>query len=280
MADIINPIIIGGDNKLPLFINNKLEELTAEDIAIVGEVTNIRSYAFYNLTNLKKVTLPPQTLRIDVSAFQGCSNLTEVTNIENVTSIGGYAFNSCAKLEGVFLNNNCSVGERVFGGCQSLKKLKFGKINTTISQYVLQGSTIGKFEINEGVIGTNTTFYQANINKCILPTTLTTITNGFSNLNRITNLIIKAETPPTLSNTNQITNITRAFVSTNHITDYQTAENWSTIAGKFYPLIATYEDLANVTDHQYACVKGNDLGIEDDNNYKVYQYIDGAWYEI
>ena len=94
-----------------LLVNDKLEELTVEDIALNDNtVTHIRDYAFSGLTSLKKVTLPSATLTIGQNAFLNCSNLKNINFPINLQQIGVYAFASSG-ISGtrIFLHSNTNL---------------------------------------------------------------------------------------------------------------------------------------------------------------------------
>ncbi|MCD7796816.1 MAG: leucine-rich repeat domain-containing protein [Clostridiales bacterium] len=67
-------------------------------------ITAIPDYAFYNNTNLTKVTLGEGILSIGTYAFKDCDNLKSITIPENVLSIGKGAFNSCNYVSELYFN--------------------------------------------------------------------------------------------------------------------------------------------------------------------------------
>lgn len=266
-----------------LLVNDKLEELTVEDIALNDNtVTHIRDYAFSGLTSLKKVTLPSATLTIGQRAFSDCSNLKNINFPINLQQIGVYAFASSG-ISGtrIFLNSNTNL---LYGAFAYLwfDKLRYGKSGNTIQGAVVETAPqySNYIEINEGVIGLDKNFnYRTKVNFLILPSTLTKILAGSGG--SIKNIIIKAETPPTLTDTYYFNILEKIYVPSASISAYKSATNWASVSSKYYPLVNAYEDLSSIdtATYSFACVKGNELGIEDDDNYKTYQYIESQWYE-
>jgi hypothetical protein len=61
-------------------------------------VVSIGTNAFYNDSNLTKVTIPNSVTTIESSAFEGCLSLTDVIIGNHVTSIESYAFQGCCSL--------------------------------------------------------------------------------------------------------------------------------------------------------------------------------------
>lgn len=291
------------ENKLPLLINNKLEELTAEDIAVGDDIVDIRNYAFRDMS-LIKVTLPIQTRNIgqyafynnqkleqinfpqgleiiSVYSFQDCTNLKVDVDLKNtnVRTIGYYAFRNCG-IKSLILPKNISVDVNFCSNCKELERVYFSYPTTFKSGATIETCTaLKRVEFEEGfteITNANKTFQWSSAIKFIIPSSATNL-YGLLVETGVQNLIVKAETPPTVSSA--ITGFNYIFVPTASISQYKSATNWSA-SNKYYPLVNTYEDLSSATNYEYACVIGNDLGIEDENNYKIYQYIDGQWYEV
>jgi hypothetical protein len=74
-----------------------------------------------------------------------------------------------------------------------------------------------------------------NLVNVVIPHSVTYIgNNAFTGCTRLTNLVVRAETPPTLgadalSATNKLTNI---YVPSDSVTKYKTASGWSNFASK------------------------------------------------
>lgn len=119
------------------------------------------SGAFYNCTNLKRVTLPegltaigancfrqcsqlesielPSSVRtLDIYAFYGCKLLTSVVIPEGVEAIPRFIFDSCTALTDVTLPNSVTkIGASAFNGC-SLTTINFGQGVKTIENSAFQ----------------------------------------------------------------------------------------------------------------------------------------------
>ncbi len=67
---------------------------------------------------------------IGISAFEGCSELTEVTIANSVTSIGNCAFNGCSGLAKITIPENVTyLGAQAFDGCLLLSSVEWNAIN-------------------------------------------------------------------------------------------------------------------------------------------------------
>ena len=89
-------------------------------------VNNVHSYACYQNTNIKDVSLSVNG-KIGYSAFYGCTNMQTATLGEDVTSLGGHAFYNCSSLKGIVIPNAVtSMGEYVFSGCSSMTSAEIG----------------------------------------------------------------------------------------------------------------------------------------------------------
>ncbi len=89
------------------FVSNGEEEVVlrcvapkgiASSVEIPVGVTEIGDGAFYQCTNLTKVTIPDSVTTIDDDAFHSCAALDTVIMGEGVTTIDSYAFADCSNL--------------------------------------------------------------------------------------------------------------------------------------------------------------------------------------
>ena len=77
--------------------------------------------AFYECSNLAKITIPNSVTTIGGSAFRDCSGLISATIGNGVTSIGNNAFSGCSGLTSVTIPNSVtSIGNNAFSGCGKL----------------------------------------------------------------------------------------------------------------------------------------------------------------
>lgn len=116
-----------------------------QSLIIPQSVEEIGDMAFFEKTNLKKVTLPSSLRTIGVSAFQnsglcgicipegcktidnsafyGCENLKEVTLPESISVIEEEAFACCQNLTSIRIPGNVTTLNNVFGGCTNLSRV-------------------------------------------------------------------------------------------------------------------------------------------------------------
>ena len=100
------------------FENMKCEELsdgsfkllayldrTAENVVLPESITEIRSGAFENCTELSDIELPSTLIYIGVSAFAKCSSLHTITIPRSVDNIDSGAFEGCRNLENVIFED-------------------------------------------------------------------------------------------------------------------------------------------------------------------------------
>ena len=109
--------------KDPIGANEKVTE-----VVIPEGVEDINIYAFYGLTNLKKVEIASSTIKnIRQYAFAYCAALTDI-NLTEVDSILDYAFYGCEALTcyqsgGIDLSNVSFIGKHAFDGCTSMTSI-------------------------------------------------------------------------------------------------------------------------------------------------------------
>jgi hypothetical protein len=135
------------------YIGSEHSSLT--EITIPDGVTILRSNAFYQCSDLRKVTLPASLKIIEYGAFASCSKLTSIEIPDGVEEIGKDAFSDCKNLATVKMPKNLSkideglfardvrlrsiviydnvtiIGEDAFAFCSSLESVV---LSSTISE--------------------------------------------------------------------------------------------------------------------------------------------------
>lgn len=153
----------------------------------------IADKAFYNCTDLTRVTFSNKVAKIGESAFEGCENLTDIdipdsmriindrafsgcgsfTSViipDGVTSIGANAFSDCVKLASVTIGKGVkTIEESTFGGCSSLTSVNMSAV-TKISSYAFK-DCIGLESVN-------------------IPSTVTSIGNAFKGCVSLSNIVV------------------------------------------------------------------------------------------
>ena len=147
-------------------VNDLPDEIILPSAYNGNSITKIDSFAFYNCTNLKNITIPDSILEISQYAFANCSNLVNINLREglcvigndsfagcvsligvhipnSVYYIGGYAFERCTSLVSFsFSTNMTSIESRLFYGCVNLTDIKFGNNIQTICSSAFYGVNI------------------------------------------------------------------------------------------------------------------------------------------
>ena len=80
-------------------------------------IVGIAGGAFWNCTNLAKITIPNGVTTIGGGAFNGCTNLTSVTIPDGLKTICGEAFSGCSNLASINIPNSVTtIGSSAFMG--------------------------------------------------------------------------------------------------------------------------------------------------------------------
>ena len=102
-------------------IGSAVEVIIPSKDANGNSVTSIGGEAFFDCSQLTRVTIPDSVTSIGELAFSGCYGLTSVTMPDSVTSIGVGAFGRCSGLTSVTIGNNVEeIGSDAFYGCTSV----------------------------------------------------------------------------------------------------------------------------------------------------------------
>ena len=183
-----------------------------EKVTLLEGVTTLDFEAFYNLPNLREIHFASTTKTIEHSAFSG-SGLESIVIPETITSIGDYAFSNCNRLVSASVPKSANtLGTLIFRNSIRLKEVTYGP--TIVKSDLFIGCTsLEKVTLLEGV---NTIDFQA-----------------FRNLRNLTNLILKATTPPTLnSNAFYNTGLTHIYVPATSVDIYKSDREWRVFANK------------------------------------------------
>lgn len=142
-SDIKTVREMAGRNNVDQITNGNLLSLDISEATIVKGGANylrdictvdneISSCMFYG-TNLEKVIIPINCIKIGVNAFTYCKKLKEITLSENLTSIGSDAFSICENLTEINLPKSVTIiGGGAFWKCTSLEKINIPRNVTKI----------------------------------------------------------------------------------------------------------------------------------------------------
>lgn len=194
MAELIR------DNKLLKLVldgtldeNEILYEITAEDLK---GLTRMKSYTFFDVRWLKKITFPETLTNMGNNNFASCTNLEEVVLSSGINTTGTTGFSGCAKLTKINVENLKTIAQGGFQRCSVLNNLDFHNLTSISANGFLTCSTLDTL-----IIRTDSVCKLANINAF----TDTPIANG-------TGFV---------------------YVPLALIEDYKTATNWTTYATQF-----------------------------------------------
>lgn len=157
-------------------------------------------YVFSNCTSLETIVFPKNEnfKVIPANAFQNCVMLKDFTVPDTVTSIYRYAFNNCAALTSLNLENVTSIGDYAFAGCTNLKHLYLngiesigsGAVDDVSIWSIADGSSL---KIENGLVYNDTTviIYNGDAETVTIPEGITTINSYvFQNKKNLKNVIL------------------------------------------------------------------------------------------
>lgn len=122
-----------------------------------GSLTSIGERAFYQCTALSKFcsdasfVMPGALEVIGASAFEGCASIESVNLNESVSTMGKAAFKNCGKISSVVLSSRLSaISDEAFKGCNNLTAVTFKKDNPSAG---ISGNTSIGVSAFEGCTG-------------------------------------------------------------------------------------------------------------------------------
>lgn len=179
----------------------------------LANVTNVGDYAFYSAKGITKIYLPACT-SIGANAFQNTGANGKYSNgliyLPECLSIGAEAFRGFQRQSQLMITlTKCrEIGNNAFRGGSG------GQLTTTLELPAIQ--TIGQYAIGEQTITT------VDIGESCTYLNVQPFYNS-----TITNLIVRATTPPRMQSNLGMTP-THIYVPSDSVTTYQTASGWST----------------------------------------------------
>jgi hypothetical protein len=219
----------GFDNGALMQIRDGMKSLTTIDLS-KASMDHLDDKAFYK-SGVKNVTLPESILSIGVSAFEGCTNLTDISIPSSVETIGDLAFANCNKLAWVTLKDGLqSIGMSAFaGGCMT--GIGIPKSVTSIGAGAFQHcSKLNNIPIPDLVNTINElTFADCKELEIVrIGKNVQNIKKGA--LGKIHEIYSYAETPPTLSSELEplgTSKVVYAYVPAGTVSAYKNAEYWN-----------------------------------------------------
>lgn len=155
-------------------------------LELPSTVTTLDSNAFAGNDKLESVS--SSTIRtIGVSAFDGCTNLTNVQIGKSLQSLGKFAFRNCSSLQTLDLtggesqsgtNTISTIPEGCFYKCTNLKDIKITNLLVNVDKQAFYQCNMGNFDFeatNIQVIGAEAFSGCTNLVKVILPKSVTSV---------------------------------------------------------------------------------------------------------
>ena len=177
-----------------------IDKTISGDVVIPStvETTKIINYEFEDCSNLESIVLPPQITSLDNFTFNKCSNLVRVTKSDN--------------------SGLTEIGNRCFADCIKLVEIPpLAEGMTTISTWAFMSTALTSVDLPSSIVQINN--------------------QAFFACSKLSYIIVRATTPPTLQNTNAIPKtIGSIYVPDASVSAYQAANNWSIFADKIKPI--------------------------------------------
>ena len=130
-------------SKLGSFSTEGFRPMQLQTLVIGDNVETLPDNVFcYQRSLTGSLTIPESVTSIGVSAFQGCTGLTNVTLPNSVTSIGSSTFFSCSGLTSAIIPESVTrIEDQTFAGCVSLTDVTLPNSLTSIGNSAFQNCT-------------------------------------------------------------------------------------------------------------------------------------------
>ena len=149
-------------------------------ITLENGVETIGEGAFYNMTHVSQVNLPPSLISIGNAAFDRCTSLTNINLPESLKTIGLLAF-AQSGLTSVMLPNGLeTLGDSAFQDCQQLQQVSIPYTLSAIPAYAfLRCNNLATIDVPVSIykIGLGAFYDCSNLESIYLPDNITIIEN-------------------------------------------------------------------------------------------------------
>ena len=150
-----------------------------KSIVIPSSVKEIDDYAFYDCSNLSKVTLNEGLEQIGLFAFQG-TKITSIIIPSSVNKICYFAFGNCSNLSKVILNEGLEkIGHFAFNSTKITSIIIPSSVKEIYSTSFLNCSKLKEIKVNSN----NKTYDSHNNCNAIIETKTNTLISGCKNTN-------------------------------------------------------------------------------------------------
>lgn len=135
------------------------------EIIFAENVTTIGLSAFKGCTSLTNIMLPNSVTAIYAYAFSGCSSLTNITLSSSITSFDSYTFSGCSSLTEIVIPSSVtSISSFTFYNCTSLSNIVLSNV-TSIGESAFEScSSLTEINIPSSVTFINPLAFKSCIN--------------------------------------------------------------------------------------------------------------------
>lgn len=142
------------------------------------------SGAFYNCTNLKRVTLPEGLTAIGANCFRQCSQLESIDLPATVGSLGNLAFYNCKALTAIVIPEGVeTIPRSLFANCSALTSATLPSTLKSMESEAFSSTGLKEITIPEGVTSLGNNLFNAckSLESVQLPDALTAIPANLCN---------------------------------------------------------------------------------------------------
>lgn len=172
-----------------------IAEEPVKNLIIQDGTAQIEKYEYSDNVFLESVYIPGSVKNVGVSAFEGCSALTNLQIQNGVSALENKSFASCVNLKQVALPDSITqLGNGAFYRCTTLKEVILpNQINKIENNLFYQCNELSNIVIPESVasIGQQSFYHCNSLTSIQLPNSLTSIGEGaFYDCSGLTNINI------------------------------------------------------------------------------------------
>jgi hypothetical protein len=216
-----------------------------ESYAVPDGVTAIKSGAFCNCKNLKRITLPKSIKTLGSNAFQGCKSLESFTLPEGLPGISFGLFGGCKNLKEVFIPEGVRAIDRsAFEHCESLvSAILPDSINNIMPSAFVGCTSLKSIKLPKDLDILPNAMLAAckSLKKINLPIKITELRNSLSGCKSLTHLFIPPKCKKIDKDFGEYENLSSVILPKDCICCYPAA------AGKIYSPFSRCRNLSDAT---------------------------------